>query len=1306
MADKSEKVSLAIELDLEMRKTTQSIANFHKSFKGLTKAPKNLEAVNKKAFKSFSSGVKTSVKAVKGLERSLALAAKENSAFGKQAQLQMKAVAGDIRRTKDAAKDLRKLTETQAKELDTLQGKLRQAKSAADKKAAQEELTRFQEVSKGKIRDQKESFKQQTKLLHRSMKKSGASQTIFDQGKKSSEMKEYFDEAIKAGKSFEFAMAEAAEKMSPTLTGVAVDFSKELLEGMKDAVESLKSKDLGGVGKGIAGGILKSMAAGGKSLGNWGAKNKDAGGLRGGAAGLVGKLGGSLTGLSKSMAPLIQGLMKFGPILSLSAGILAGMLKLMVDIESQAKGFNKEIMESAGSASILYKNGGKADAAFKQLDGTLDSLRASAYNVGENMKWGIKAETHKAMIQTFTQEGVSLDSLTESFKAAGDAASASMPQIQNFGDLTHMGVTYSRMFGVSLAEISTMQAEMFTELGTSLGGIQLQFARMTRDAAESGIAANKFFNIIRSVSSDLALYNTRLEETTSILKLLGKSMSPKNAAKFLQTMTKGMKDMSEEDRIKQTLIAGEGKQRDLVNKDLSRKEKLLYADIASHGKASLEEIQQAAAMSAKDGGAAMNKILAEIPAEARGTYKEAMSEMQMDRKELKEGGVVGLAAASSNLSAAGSFASKKAGLQRFGGNKRISDMTGIEGFAARKATNTSLEEFRAMAKMEKAIDEQKKTMEDAMATVAKGGGTAEEKSVVNRLSALGIKDSAALKKADDAEIIAAMSKSDADALAASQEQTNWAQKQAELTTGIADKMDMVIEGIFEYLYVALKDIISAVNLLLSTIANAPMFKPGGEDGKRMEISKDIAAKKNGSNDRLLDELNRSARDSTAGGDTRSRMAGTLSKNLDKGLAQSMADAKETAETFAVTEAFLAKNNGNKDGSKKLTPEEEAAARAKGNASLAAQSAQDQLGIKGKATLANILKTGFDPTTGQGGMTGGQASNAVDMMDGLDPAKKQAFKEALARNASANGMQGGAEGGSGGSGYDASRSDPAAIAKALAESGFSVTDLKAFADKSLQTLDTGAMVNLAATGPAFDSGNVEKVRPKGAGAASVATGAPSSASGAVGPSAPKEVKEAGVAVQDTAAATEVVAQVAQRQSSQGIKLEKGFMTGDYERSTEKAMLAALRTALFEFALYSAKDPKEMLQQMESSGLSAGSMASSFLADPANSKYLGTPLPANATGGMVTGVTNGVAQVSPASGEGLASIGRGEAIVPANRQGGGGGGGDTFQINVNGLGGQDLARHLESEVPKIIYEYKRREKSRLWPTFVQRALTSTD
>jgi hypothetical protein len=79
--------------------------------------------------------------------------------------------------------------------------------------------------------------------------------------------------------------------------------------------------------------------------------------------------------------------------------------------------------------------------------------------------------------------------------------------------------------------------------------------------------------------------------------------------------------------------------------------------------------------------------------------------------------------------------------------------------------------------------------------------------------------------------------------------------------------------------------------------------------------------------------------------------------------------------------------------------------------------------------------------------------------------------------------------------------------------------------------------------------------------------------------------------------------------------------------------------------------------------------------------------NAVGGLVTSIRGGLAQVSPAPGEGLASIGRGERIVPA---GGGGGGGSSVRVEL--VLKDDLGRLIEAKAQEVIVRHGAAEKYR--------------
>lgn len=158
-----------------------------------------------------------------------------------------------------------------------------------------------------------------------------------------------------------------------------------------------------------------------------------------------------------------------------------------------------------------------------------------------------------------------------------------------------------------------------------------------------------------------------------------------------------------------------------------------------------------------------------------------------------------------------------------------------------------------------------------------------------------------------------------------------------------------------------------------------------------------------------------------------------------------------------------------------------------------------------------------------------------------------------------------------------------------------------------------------------------------------------------------------------------------------KMDSSFLSGPYSKSVEGASLKAIRTALFEYYMYKDLDQANVVSAMQAGALNPASFASTFTA--ASAAGMTGPqnldkLSANASGGLVTGVSNGLAQVTAAAGEGLASVGKGERIVPA---GGGNRGGSTpIMINVQGIGGNDLARYLKAKVTEGIYEYKKREK----------------
>lgn len=1173
MPGNSEKFTLAFDVEMEMRKAAQKVVTFEKQLQKLTKEPAKFEKGQKHAFSAFSKELIKSQKGTKKLQMAMTNATK-NSIYGRDAKKQFKELEKSFHAVEDASDVMKETLAKHRQETKAAENRLRKASTDGEKKAAATAMGLAKDTAEEKINQSRLAYKKAKENLDKGIKESGASKTLKKESAGVADQSKTYEKDMKA------AAGRAADAMKFGMGNVAHDFSLELLGGVNDAIDSLGSRDLKGVGLGLGKGLVKALQTGAKGIGKVAESHQD----KGGAAGAMSK---GILSMSKTMAPLIDLISKMGPMLSMSASIIAGIVKVMIDAEAQAKQFNKDIMESSSSMEFLAANGGNAQDAFRDLDKTLDEVRGAAFDAQENMKWGITAETHKALVNTLAQEGLGMRSLTHEFQNAKKAAEGTASAVEDFGDLTHMSITYSRMFGTSLNDIGQFQAQMFTEMGTSLSGMQLQFSRMGQDAAESGIAANKFFAIIRNVSSDLALYNTRLEQTSSILKLLGKAMSPKNASKFLTTMAQGMKGLSEEDRIKQMVIAGPGANAE-VAKDLERKQTKMYEDVAKELSTAGKKVLGSDV--AKD----FEGAISGLDDKKQGAFREAQAEMNMDKNALDKGGAFGAGEAASNASMAATFAIKKLGLQRIGGHKKLSEMTGASAFGARKSMGMGLEEFRGMAKMETMIDDQRKSMQDALSARKSGGPvSADQQKILDRLDASGVKD-----VSKDSDVIAGMEQTAQAALAASLEQKNFAEETAKATQSISDKMETVISGIFEFIYEALKDVIRDLNEFMDLIASAPGFKRKNDPEKQARAILRNGKTKEGAG---VSNAMKAAMDGPGAGDAMGKMMGAVGPMLAKGLVG--------ASAGTVKDDILSVVNGGK----------------------------------------------FDNA---------KSASVAEGMN-LDAGKKKTFQDAL--NGDKN----------------------MSVFGAAQKAGFTEDDMKLFLQKSMWGMGPEDLAKIAPGLKTMQAGAGTPGSPTAAvsGQATAAQAANTPGSqGAPGAPPPTAAPPTKVEAQQISTATDLVSladDTNKALTQKGTVMNKSFMKTQYMREMELAVTDGTRKSLAEFALYTAKDPAKQLEQMKMSGFDVGGVAK---------QYEDTQkLVSHANGsGAVSGVSNGMA-VFAAANEGLASIGKGERILPAHAAGTMAGAGSTnVTLNVNGIGGQDLANYLRDRVSELIYEYKRREK----------------
>ena len=167
---------------------------------------------------------------------------------------------------------------------------------------------------------------------------------------------------------------------------------------------------------------------------------------------------------------------------------------------------------------------------------------------------------------------------------------------------------------------------------------------------------------------------------------------------------------------------------------------------------------------------------------------------------------------------------------------------------------------------------------------------------------------------------------------------------------------------------------------------------------------------------------------------------------------------------------------------------------------------------------------------------------------------------------------------------------------------------------------------------------------------------------------------------------------------GIKIDKPFLENNMKPVFKDAVYDAAGEALEDYYMLQSADKGAVTNALKKGvplkGLGAklgaaaqpgknknGTVRAAMGSDEALQKMAAAPkAPGNAAGGLVTGIgANGMAQVSPAPGEGLASVGKGERIMPA---GGGGGGAQVIELRLRG----DLGRIIDVRAQNVVSNHE--------------------
>lgn len=1121
----------------------------------------------------------------KEMGKQIGAISKKMDAFAEANKKATKAGIKDTEDLTDAVEDLADAYSAEAKVIKDLEKRLSDA-HGDEKKALEEELKLLREANK-----------ERTKAKGKGGgKKSGG----------------FFGGAgIKSGADLKKTWVEGAKDATDEIrSGIKAAFSKDLKGAVEGAFKG-SAKTLNTIVSGTFNTAATGMFKGGKFLSKLGSGMAERGKARGGGGGAAMQVAGggmkAVGGLMSKIGPLIQTFAKLGPLISTLSSAVMAIVKVFIDAEAQAKQFQKEVLQSASTVEFLGANAWDTDAAFGALEQTIKEVRDSAYSL-ENLKWGITAEDHKAVLNVLNQEGVSLNRI-------GQEARMSKKSVGEFAaELTHVSVAYSRAFGVPLQEINQLQSEMMTDLGMSLDETRLAFSQMTRAAADSGIAANKFFAIIRGVSQDLSLYNNRMEDAVRMLKMLGKVMNPREAQKFMSTAMQGLKNMGRQERLRMTLLTGSGKMGKLVERDTKRKQTSIAKTIAEHTGKSVADIEATLAK----GPMAVDGLIKKLPKEVQGSIREGITEIDLQKSRAKKG-VFGVSGAAANLGPAAALEAMQSALASWGGGKTLREGAGTIGMEMMAENlGVSQEQLDQMIKFEGAIDSQRKLLLDQL----KNGNEEQKKAARSALKRAGItakNDEDLAKQIDQAgydQIMDTLDEGTKKKMATDNKVVNYAKKQSDLTQSLLDKLGVLIDFIMNQVYNVLIDMYEGIVSMVPESLRKTLGIEGPEKAQRLR-----SASKHG-----VQELTKLAGQNMSDSEFRGKLAGTdLVKAFNKGLDDYVKIGKEQQELEKKkTELAKKKEDAEAYGIGEFTKED---AKELAEATKKYDRISETRGHLQDATRS--VYEGFSPE---------QIAEAMKMA-GFSEEKIAKYNSDVAGGKTAFGAL-----------YDYSDED---------------------------------FANIMRKAPWIQAGTGRTTDVMGGVGASLKRAGYYDGEKAMDP---KIFEDTSKAAEDTASTMKEYHKDATNDGTLYVRFSSRFLKNDYKNTVEDAVLSAMRLALFEYYMYSEiEDRSEVAKYLQNNPtMTPQDFAKSVGEAGREGMIAGDVLSANASGGLVTDVNGGMAVVRAAAGEGLASIGKGERIVPP------GGGNTNVNVNVSGIGGNDLAQIIRAKVIDGIAEYKRRER----------------
>ena len=545
------------------------------------------------------------------------------------------------------------------------------------------------------------------------------------------------------------------------------------------------------------------------------------------AVSAVGKGAGGLAAKGLEKAGASEATMaKMGAAVGMMGGAIAAvgaLLKLLSMASDHMAGLNKALLKGNGLANDF----GMSAASYRK---SIDAIRGATIDAaGSLLRFGVDSEKALTDINAFGMAATgSIGKTKKMLEHMGDDSLLGANKLQDgVTKFVTSATVYGKALGVESTEVAKMMGDFVSDIGVSHENVIAVMGDIVKTAAVANIPVHKMMDVFHDVLPDVNLFTNRIEELTGTVKLLSKTMDAKAMKSFMKTMGKGFDELDFKQRLKMAFVIGPDKVAKILDKDFKASGKALSKEFSKAGLGG--ELEKA--LDSVDPVKAMAEVAAK--AGASGVQQAAIKsaqELARNKAASKKGGVLGTATA---MRGAGAYARMNM-LEEYAGKMTGGDIAGLGEHVA-KQLGVSEAEYKAIlalkdntamyqASLSKAGKTSSKSMNANLMKIWKDKhGIASDKALSKEEQDSFAKEmrETALKPDELKDMLqkaAAMQSADAEKDAQSME--DLAAEQVNATMSVSDKLESIVGYMLEKIFNTMSSVLGDLDDLWAVITSS------------------------------------------------------------------------------------------------------------------------------------------------------------------------------------------------------------------------------------------------------------------------------------------------------------------------------------------------------------------------------------------------------------------------------------------------------------------------------------------------------